>query len=93
MRWILSVPALLLLGWGMAGLVWWFVRSRASLEPLVPWAMTGMALVSLAMALLLATLPAPFTDQIIRLALLIEGLVGIWILRRPASEGSRDERR
>ena len=93
MRWILSLPALLLLGWGIAGLLWWCGRSRASLEPLVPWAMTGMAFVSLAMAILLATLPAPLTDQIIRTALLIEGVVGFWILRRPASERSRDGRR
>ena len=93
MRWILSLPALLVLGWGMAGLLWWYVRSRASLEPLVPWAVTGMAAVSAAMALLLVTLPAPLADQIVRAALLIEGLVGLWILRRPASEGSRDGRR
>ena len=93
MRWILSLPALLVLGWGMAGLLWWCVRSRASLEPLVPWAMTGMASVSVAMALLLVTVRAPLTDQIVRTVLLIEGVVGLWILRRPASEGSRDGRR
>lgn len=93
MRWILSLPALLVLGWGMAGLLWWHSRSRISFEPLVPWAMTGMACVALAMALLLATLPAPLTDQIVRAALLIEGVVGLCILRRRAPEGFRDGRR
>ncbi|MBZ5587845.1 MAG: hypothetical protein LAO05_04725 [Acidobacteriia bacterium] len=93
MRWILSLPALLLLGWGMAGLLWWHARSRANFEPLVPWAMTGMACISVAMALLLATLPAPLTDQIVRAALLIEGVAGLWILRRRAPEGSRNGRR
>ena len=93
MRWILSLPALLVLGWGMAGLIWWCARSRAALEPLVPAAMLGMGCVSLAMALLLATLPAPPADQVTRAALLVEGVAGIWILRRPGPERSRDGRR
>lgn len=93
MRWIISLPALLVLGWGMAGLIWWCSRSRAALEPLVLPAMIGMTCVSLAMALLLAALPAPMTDQVVRAALLIEGVVGLAILRRPLSKRSRDAKR
>jgi len=92
-RWIISLPALVLLGWGMAGLIWWCSRSRAALEPLVLPAMIGMACVSLAMALLLGALPAPAAEQIVRAALLIEGVTGLWILRRPSSKGSPDGRR
>lgn len=93
MRWIISLPALLLMGWGMAGLIWWCAKSRAALEPLLPAATTGMGCVSLAMALLLATLPAPPAEQVVRAALLVEGVVGIWALRRRSPERSRDGRR
>ncbi len=93
MSWVLSLPALLLLGWGMAGLIWWCVRSRAALEPLLPAASVGMGCVSLAMALLLATMPAPPAEQVVRAALLVEGAAGIWILRRPSAQRPRDGRR
>jgi uncharacterized membrane protein YfcA len=88
--WILSLPALLVLGWGIAGLLWWHRRRRVTFEPVLAWAMTGMALVSVAMALLLATVPAPLPDQVVRAALLIEGVVGLWILRH-AARGKSDD--
>lgn len=93
MSWILSLPALLVLGWGIAGLLWWHRRRRIIFEPLLPWAMTGLALVAVAMGLLLATIPAPVADQVVRSALLVEGVVGLWMLRREIPRRHADGRR
>jgi hypothetical protein len=90
--WILSLPAMLVLGWGIAGLLWWHRRRRVMFKPILPWAMTGMTLVSVAMALLLATVPAPFPDQVVRAAILIEGAVGLWILLQDVRGRSDDGR-
>jgi hypothetical protein len=66
----------------MAGLLWWDSRRRVIIGALVPWTMAGMALVAVAMGLLLATLPAPPAEQVVRGVLLLEGLYGFWVLAR-----------
>ena len=58
MGWPISLPALILLGWAMAGLLWWDRRKRVIIDPLVPWTMAGMALVVVAMGLLLVGVAA-----------------------------------
>jgi hypothetical protein len=83
-RGLLSVPVLIVLGWSMAGLLWWHIRHGAAIKAMVPWTMTGMALVAIAMALLLAAVPAPASAQLVRAALLVEGVVGFWLLARHA---------
>ncbi len=85
MGWPLSLPALLILGWAMAGLLWWDRRRRVILDIVLPWAMAGMILVALAMAILLATIPAPPGEQIVRGVLLLEGVYGFWVLSRRAT--------
>jgi uncharacterized membrane protein YfcA len=87
------LPALLVLGWGMAGLLWWDRRRRVIFDPLVPWTMVGMALVAVAMALLLVSLPAPTGEQIVRGVLLIEGIYGFWTLARRTARRSKHDRR
>ncbi len=82
MGWSLSLPALILLGWGMAGLLWWDRRKQVILDALLPWTMVGMALVAVAMGLLLATLPAAPAEQFVRGVLLLEGVYGFWVLGR-----------
>jgi hypothetical protein len=90
--WPLSVPALLLLGWGMAALLWWDRRRRIIVDVMLPWAMAGMALVALAMGLLLASLPAPLGEQVLRGVLLVEGVYGFWALAHRAPRRSGDGR-
>jgi hypothetical protein len=91
--WALSLPALILLGWGMAGLLWWDHRSQVIFDVLLPWTMVGMALVSVAMALLLASLPAPPGEQLVRCVLLLEGAYGFWVLGRRSAKRSGHGRR
>ena len=92
MGWILSLPVLVVLGWAMAGLVWGHLRHGFIAAPMMPFAITGMALVAAAMGLLLATVPAPVPEQLVRVALLVEGAVGIVILAR-RTRGGRDRGR
>jgi hypothetical protein len=63
------------------------------LDAVRPWTMAGMALVALAMALLLLSLPAPPAEQIVRGVLLLEGVYGFWTLARRAPEGPRHDHR
>lgn len=93
MGWLLSLPALVALGWAMGGLLWWHRRRGVIVNAMLPWTMTGMALVAVAMGLLLATLPAPAGEQVVRAALLIEGVTGFWVLARYARSRSRSGRR
>lgn len=93
MGWLLSLPALVVLGWAMAGLLWWHRRRGVIVDAMLPWAMTGMALVAVAMGLLLATLPAPAGEQVVRGALLVEGVAGFWFLARHATGGAKSGRR
>ncbi len=93
MGWVLSLPALLVLGWAIAALLWWHRRRGALSGPLVPMTMTGLVLVAAAMGLLLATNPAPLADQVVRAALLVEGVLGLWMLRRDLPRRSDHARR
>jgi len=79
---VLSLPVLLLLGWGIAGLLWWDHR-RSVIQPgQVVWTMAAMALVALAMILAIASVPAPPLEQLVRVGLLVEGVYGFVVLAR-----------
>ena len=93
MGWPLSLPFLIFLGWGMAGLLWWDSRRGVIYGALAGWTMAGMAMVSLAMFLLLASLPAPPGEQLVRVALFFEGIYGFWVLARRSDKRSKDGRR
>ncbi len=93
MRWPLSVPVLILLGWSMAGLLWWHLRRGAAITAMVPWTMAGMALVAIAMGLLLCAVPAPPAGQLVRIVLLLEGVLGFWLLARHTPAGPGHGRR
>ncbi len=93
MEGLLSVPALIALGWVMAGLVWWHLRRGAGIRAMVPWTMAGMALVAIAMGLLLVAVPAPTAGQLVRALLLAEGVLGFWLLARHTSAGPGHGRR
>ena len=82
MSWALSVPALLALAWGIAGLLWWDARRRVISGAQAPWTMAAMALVAVAMALALAGVPAPWPDQVLRAFLLLESCLGVVVLVR-----------
>ena len=90
---LLSPPLLVALAWVMAGAMHWHIRHGATIAPLLPWTMAAMALVAIAMALLLVTVPAPLAAQLVRTVLLVEGVAGFWLLARHAQDGSGDERR
>ena len=93
MGWPLSLPFLLLLAWGMAGLLWWDSQRNVIFGVLVPWTMAGMAMVAVAMGLLLASLAAPPGEQLVRVVLLIEGVYGFWALARRRDRRSGSGRR
>lgn len=93
MGWPLSLPFLLLMAWGMAGLLWWDSRRHVIFGPLIPWTMAGMAMVAVAMGLLLASRAAPPGEQLVRVVLLIEGVYGFWALARRHARRSGDGRR
>jgi len=86
---VLSLPVLLLLGWGIAGLLWWDRRKGVIQPGQVAWTMAAMALVALAMALAIASLPAPPVEQLVRAGLLVEGVYGFVTLarRKPRMDG------
>ena len=92
MRWPLSLPVLLVLAWGIAGLLW--LDRRLPIPPDgVPWTMAAMALVAIAMGLLLATQSVPLLEELVRAALLVEGVYGFFTLSRRAPRRPDDERR
>jgi len=91
--WPLSLPFLLLLAWGMAGLLWWDGRRNVIFGSLIPWTMAGMAMVAVAMGLLLASLAAPPGEQLVRAVLLIEGVYGFWVLARRNARRTGDGQR
>ena len=89
---VLSLPVLLLLAWGIAGLLWWDRRRRVIGPAQVPFVLTALALVVVAMALTLASVPAPPLEQLVRAALLVEGAYGFATLARRDRKGGRRER-
>jgi hypothetical protein len=74
----------------MAALLWWDRRRRVIVDVMLPWAMAGMALVAVAMGLLLASLPAPPGEQLLRGVLLVEGVYGFWALAHRTARRSGD---
>ena len=78
----LSAPALLLLGWLVAGLLWWDWRTGVISSAQRPWTMVGLALLLLAMVLALAAVPGRPIEQLVRVLLLVEACYGLWYLRR-----------
>lgn len=81
---VLSRPVLLLIAWGIAGLLWWDRRRRVIGPAQLPFTLTAMALVAVAMVLMLAAVPAPPLDQLVRVALLVECVYGFVVLARRA---------
>lgn len=82
MSWVLSVPALLALAWGIAALLWWDARRRVISAAQAPWTMAAMALMALAMALALVGVPAPWPEQALRSFVLVEACAGFAVLAR-----------
>jgi hypothetical protein len=89
---VLSLPVLLLLAWGIGGLLWWDRRRRVIGPAQVSFTMTALALIVVAMALSLASLPAPPLEQLVRAALLVESAWGFATLARRGRRGGNDER-
>jgi hypothetical protein len=89
---ILSRPALLLLAWAIAGLLWWDRRRRVIGPAQMPFVLTALALIAVAMALMLLAVPAPPLDQLVRAALLVEGIWGFASLARRRAAGGADGR-
>ena len=85
------MPVLIVLGWGMALLV--LVDRRRPFIPAaqVPWTMAAMVLVSIAMALSLAAVPAAAIEQGVRALVLLIGAWGFWSLSR--RDGRSDDGR
>lgn len=82
MPWPLSLPVLLILVWGIAGLLWWDRRGGVITRPMQPWVMAALALITLAMALTIASLPAPLFEQGVRVFLGLEAAFGVNVLAR-----------
>jgi hypothetical protein len=89
MSWTLSLPALLLLAWGIAGLLWWDRRRHVIGGAQLPWTMAAMGLVAVAMVLALVSVPAPLPDQIVRAFLLCEACYGFAVLARRGADARR----
>ena len=92
MHGVLSLPALLLLAWAIAGLLWWDRRRRIIGPAQVPFVLTALALLALAMALLLVSVAAPPLEQLVRVALLAASAYGFVALARRHRNGGRDRR-
>ena len=91
MEGVLSRPVLVLLAWGIAGLLWWDRRRRVIGPVLIPFTLTAMALIVVAMALTLAAVPAPPLDRLVQAVLMIESAYGfVTIVRRSRSSGDRE---
>ena len=80
----LSLPVLVILAWGIGGLLWWDRRRHVIAPQQLPWTMVGMALVVLAMAMALLSVPAPSLTQAVRAAVLLEAVYGFAVLARKA---------
>ncbi|MFI5168100.1 MAG: hypothetical protein ACHQQS_15945 [Thermoanaerobaculales bacterium] len=92
MRWPLSLPVLLVLAWGIAGLLWLDRRHPIPRDG-VPWTMAALALVAIAMGILLVGQAAPVAEELVRVTLLAEGVWGFCTLARRAAKRPDDGRR
>ena len=82
---------LVLLAWGIAGLLWWDRRRRVIGPAQIPFTLAALALIVVAMALTLAAVPAPPLDQLVQVVLLVECAYGFVVLaRRQRSSGDRE---
>lgn len=82
------LPMLLVVAAGIAALLLWDgPRSRSVTRDYVPWAMTALVLVALAMVILLVAVPAPLPEQGLRALILAEGGFGIWLMDRRGRRG------
>jgi hypothetical protein len=91
MRGALSLPALLVLAWGIAGLLWWDRRRRVIARYQLPWIMAAMALVVAEMLVALVGVPARLDEQLVRTFLLVEACYGLWVLGRRLIREQRNE--
>jgi hypothetical protein len=88
----LSPAVLLTLALAMAAFLIWGRRSTRVPPDTVPWVTIAMAFVALAMGILLVTVPGNEAEQALRVFLLLEGCLGVWLLRRRRPSEDRDER-
>lgn len=92
MRGVLSVPALLLLAWGLGLLLAWEQRYRRLSSTQLPWLIVAMALVTVAMVVALVGVPGHRHEQFLRGALVVEGALGVLLLLRRLREERSHER-
>lgn len=79
---MLSVPVLLGLGWGVAGLLWWDHRRHVIAPRQLPWTMASFVLLGLAMILAIVAVPATSSEQLLRFMILAEAVYGLVYLSR-----------
>ena len=88
MEGVLSRPVLVLLAWAIAGLLWWDRRRRVIGPAQMPFTLTALALIVVAMALTLAAVPATPLDRLVSAVLLLECLYGFVTLARRDRRGA-----
>jgi uncharacterized ion transporter superfamily protein YfcC len=88
----LSPAVLLILALAMAAFLIWGPQSRRFPPDTVPWITMAMAFVALAMGILLVAVPGSDAEQAMRVFLLLEGCLGVWLLRRRKPEDHSDGR-
>ncbi|MGE5236499.1 MAG: hypothetical protein ACM3O7_09135 [Acidobacteriota bacterium] len=88
----LSPIVLLFLALAMAAFLIWGPRSPLIPPDTIPWATLAMAFVALAMGILLVAVPGSDAEQALRVFLLLEGCLGVWLLR-PRKSGGRSNGR
>lgn len=88
MEGVLSRPVLVLLAWAIAGLLWWDRRRRVIGPAQMPFTLTALALIVVAMALTLAAVPATPLDRLVCAVLLLECLYGFVTLARRDRRGA-----
>ena len=85
---MLSVPVLLVLGWGVGGLLWWDHRRHVIAPRQLPWTMVSFVLLGLAMIIAIAAVPAPTSEQVLRILILGEAVYGlVYLARRSRARG------
>ena len=88
MEGVLSRPVLVVLAWAIAGLLWWDRRRRVIGPAQMPFTLTALALIVVAMALTLAAVPATPLDRLVCAVLLLECLYGFVTLARRDRRGA-----
>ena len=88
MEGVLSRPVLVVLAWAIAGLLWWDRRRRVIGPTQMPFTLTALALIVVAMTLTLAAVPATPLDRLVCAVLLLECLYGFVTLARRDRRGA-----